>query len=816
MSCNLIKVFNGEKIARAITNVEEYIALRNSPGNLARLEKARKGDKNSKRFLVQFNYSGYYPDGKVKGNQLPSRAFMFDIDDKAEFERITPILLADPVRWELLMLERSVNGGGHAIFYRTPGRTILECQVEKSIELQCEMDNNAHDINRVCFATSSQPEDLLYLNDALFKDVFESAKAKAEAKLLKERESNGEEQLPPSAHKANKHYRPWEDKGRAPVVVKRPAECKVEQGEKAEEQKSTEFATDYNGIPFQEIIDTYWELYSDNQQAPTQGNRNTSYYELAYNLRHLCGFNAEWLNAVIPDYAFDDTFGAEEKKQCIVNGVNAKQTAMTHKIKDVLKLIRERHQFDPNYIAAVDEAAELDITFYAKQLPALPQGLADAVSSVGDQLAMPVLFASFPAIGALATNVRIAVHGVYNTLNLMSYIAGDFASGKGSIDPVISQWMESIKDEDKFYLEEERAWREQARKNKNKKEQKEEPNNPVRFLTLNNTVANLADRLSKCRGLHAFSFTPEADTLAAKWKSGITDFSVMLRQAYDGSPYEREAKSVDAVNVHIDRLLWNVVMCGTPDALFRVVKNYTDGFLSRIAIARTPDNTFAPLPEHPQLLSEEGKNNIRVIADIIRLFQGDLELAALEEEGKRWLDVVRIETMKDNDAVTARARIRTCITAQRMVACVILCATAEEMVKKHGLVEVEELLKRSPEAWRPIAEKIGKKKEILDTFGIFADYMIENSMAFFHDLIEEAMTSKEYLGTKHSGPHRKTKTIFSELPKVFTFGQAFATFRKKKPASTEMSVKKAIYRWEQQGLVEKTGNASYQKLEDKI
>ena len=53
----------------------------------------------------------------------------------------------------------------------------------------------------------------------------------------------------------------------------------------------------------------------------------------------------------------------------------------------------------------------------------------------------------------------------------------------------------------------------------------------------------------------------------------MCDFSVMLRQAYDGTPYNREAKSADAVNVHIEKLLWNVVMCGTPDALYRVITN---------------------------------------------------------------------------------------------------------------------------------------------------------------------------------------------------------------------------------------------------
>ena len=84
----------------------------------------------------------------------------------------------------------------------------------------------------------------------------------------------------------------------------------------------------------------------------------------------------------------------------------------------------------------------------------------------------------------------------------------------------------------------------------------------------------------------------------------------MLRQAYDGTSYEREARSAEAVNVHIDRLLWNVVMCGTPDALYRVVNNYTDGFQSRITVARTPDNTFTPLTDNLYVLTERQRDRI--------------------------------------------------------------------------------------------------------------------------------------------------------------------------------------------------------------
>ena len=207
---------------------------------------------------------------------------------------------------------------------------------------------------------------------------------------------------------------------------------------------------------------------------------------------------------------------------------------------------------------------------------------------------MPALVAICPVIGTLATGVKISVHGRYNSLNLISYIAGDFASGKGSIDPLIASWTKEMKQMDKVYLQQEEDWRAKKRAAKNKKEQPEEPKLPIRILTLNNTVANLADRLSNTEGKHAFSFTPEADTVAQKWRSGLSDFSVMLRQAYDGTSYEREAKSADAVNVHIDRLLWNVTMCGTPDALYRVVSKYSCGKNTRQYVCRSHRKPVCP------------------------------------------------------------------------------------------------------------------------------------------------------------------------------------------------------------------------------
>ena len=209
MSCYLIKVENGHKVARSITSEEEYRKIRGSYEQKANLRLAREGNDGAKRRLVQFNYSGHYPQGVVKGTKLPSRAFGFDLDDKQDFEKAAKLMLQDPEKYGLLMLERSARQGGHAVCKREMGKTILENQVRIAKMMECEMDTSAHDINRVYFTTSADADDLLYLSPELFKDDYEEAAVAAEGKVLEEREKYGQEELPSGAHKANKHYKPW-------------------------------------------------------------------------------------------------------------------------------------------------------------------------------------------------------------------------------------------------------------------------------------------------------------------------------------------------------------------------------------------------------------------------------------------------------------------------------------------------------------------------------------------------------------------------------------------------------------------------------
>ena len=832
MSCYLIKVENGHKVARSITSEEEYKQLRGSNEQKANLRLARAGNDAAKRRLVQFNYSGHYPQGVVKGMKLPSGAFGFDMDEPEAFAKAAKLLLKEPDRYGLLMLERSARQGGHAVFEREKGKTVLENQVRIATMLKCEMDTSAHDINRVYFTTTSDDEDLLFLSPRLFKDEYDEAAVAAEGKVLEERERYGQEELPEGAHKANKHYEPWKEefkkdsqgvfKGQEFKNSKISTSAASTSAASTSSTSTTSAAQDnYLGIPYGEIIKKWWQMYNDGQE-PMRSNRNTLTFELAVNLRHICGFDPNLLAQIIPCY---DGFPEQEKMACINSALNEKITQMPKRLKDVLSAIRQERMKQGNagggsaadneaLVNALDEANAKDDLFYYNALPKLPQGIRDSISAVGPALALPVITAICPAIGMLATGVKVSVHGKMNSLNLISYIAGDFASGKGSIDPVIDAWTSEVKEMDKMYQQKEDEWRAKKRAAKNKKEQPEEPKLPVRCLTLNNTVANLAERLANTEGKHAFSFTPEADTVAQKWKSAMSDFSVMLRQAYDGTSYEREARSADAVNVHIDRLLWNVVMCGTPDALYRVVSNYTDGFQSRIIVAKTPDNTFTPLSDNMYVMNERQRDRIIQIAHLLPLMSGEVVLPKLEDKGREWLEQIRLETMKNDDKVKARQRFRICPTTMRMMTCIMLCKVLETLIQKHGFNGAEKQLKESPDLWKGMLVKT-QTPTMLNVFDVLADYQLDNALYFFRSRIEDAFSSKNYCSQSAYDRSRRGKndSIFERLDVTFTFEQAEQqSIALKGATATHETVKQMLKNWKRQGLICVLPDMRYQKV----
>ena len=769
---------DGVKMMRPIHTREEYVALRNGGEQRQLVQRIRGGEDGLKHKLLQMNYSCLpNDDGSLKGSKRMSTTVGMDIDfvppkelSAAEQQawlsermvRVPELVMSKKDELGLQMFERSATKGYHLVFSRRP-----ELSQEENLKWASELlgvayDAQAKDITRVFFSTTEA--ELIYLDD----DIFDVS----------------------AAPKAN-------HRGQAPQC---PA-SRVQMD--ASPHDSPQFPTYYHGIPFKDIIKKYWEV-NNNGYEPTEGDRDTLTYQLACDLRHICGKNFAWLDQVIPCY---DGFPIEQKREKIKNALASEYNGFPMRLRRVLDAFSADKT--PHLLDSLDNNNSEDT-----RLPKMPQGVKESIDAVGPLLAMPVVTAICPCIGTLATGVTLDVHGQKKGLNLISYIAGDFASGKGGIDPVVEAWMSEVQALDKMYQMQEDEWRAKKRAAKNKKEQPEEPKLPVRCLTLNNTVANLAERLANTEGKHAFSFTPEADTVAQKWKSTMSDFSVMLRQSYDGTKYEREARSADAVNVHIDKLLWNVCMCGTPDALYRVVNNYTDGFQSRIAVARTPDNTFAPLEDKPYVLTDRQRDRIQQIAHLLPLMYGEVVLPKLEAKGREWVERIRLETMKNDDRTRARQRFRVCVTAQRMTCCLMLCKVCETLIQKHGLTGAETKLKQQPNLWRELLLK-AQTPTMLEAYDVIADSLLENALYFFRDRIENAFLSRDYAGGQYGERQKRGKndSIFERLDIQFTFEQAMQHSVAVKGAKVNHNtVRQMLKNWRKQKLVVLEEDGHYRKL----
>ena len=800
MSVYIVYKQNGVKMMRPVLTREEYVKLRNSGFQRENVARIRQGDEALKASLVQMNYSCLpNADGTLKGSRTQSTTVGMDIDFKApqglsadeqpqwlaqQMAGVPSLVMGKREQLGLLMLERSATKGYHLVFRRRPELSQEDNLRWASQLLGVAYDNKAKDITRVFFTTTGDEGDLLFLDDEIFK--------------MAEPAGNSEK-----AEKPEKAAKP-EDAAK-PEKAEKPEDA-------AQAATARQYPSDYHGIPFADIIRKYWEV-NNRGFEPTKGDRDTLTYQLACDLRHICGRSFEWLDQVIPCY---DGFPLEEKRAKIKSALASELNGFPMRLRNVLNALQMED--GRCKMEDVDEPSDADdeqfsIVNSQFSIKRMPQGIRDSIEAVGPQLAMPVVTAVCPCIGMLATGVKMDVHGQQKGLNLIAYIAGDFASGKGSIDPVVGAWMSEVEALDEMYLTQEKEWRDRKVAAKNKKDQPEEPRLPVRFVTLNNTVAKLAERLANTDGKHAFSFTPEADTVAQKWRSAMSDFSVMLRQSYDGSKFDREAKSVDAVSVHIKHLLWNVTMCGTPDALYRVVHNYTDGFQSRIAVARTPDNTFAPLDDKPPVMTDRQRQRIQQIAHLLPLLQGDVVLPKLEAKGRQWLERIRLESMKNDDRTRARQRIRICVTAQRMTCCLMLCKVCETLIQKHGMSGAETMLKQSPNLWKEMLLKT-QTPTMLDAYDVIADSLLENALYFFRDRIENAFKSRNYAG--QSGERQKrgrNDTIYERLDVQFTYEQAMQhTVAVKGAEVTTNTVRQMLKNWRKQGLVVLEQNGKYRKV----
>ena len=304
----------------------------------------------------------------------------------------------------------------------------------------------------------------------------------------------------------------------------------------------------------------------------------------------------------------------------------------------------------------------------------------------------------------------------------------------------------------------------------------------------------------------------EIDEINGKWSGGDkVMLSVMLRKAFDAAEFHKRAKSSDAAKCHRKHLKWNVAITGTDDSLMRFMTQYTDGLQSRLALGSMPDNTYLP-KTNAVTLKESEVENIKNVARVLRAMSGDLILPKLDKVSDDWTEGIRVEALKNNDKVLARARMRDHVIAMRIVCCIMLCAVAEKLIKKHGVEGAEEMLKND----KGLLQKMMKREQtpaMMETYKVIADYIIDNDLYFFREKLENAYKkSEERIKMGLRVIRGKNDSIYSRLPQMFSHAELVAEARKiKGPDVTDNAIKQIIKNWKASGLIVPEGD-KFKKL----
>ena len=668
---------NGAKIMRPVLNREEYLALRSSNKQLAMLKAVRSGDEAKKRRLVQMNYSCLPgDDGVLKGCTRMSTTVGMDIDHVPP-EQMQPLcerILAKKDELGLQMLEKSAREAGyHLVFRRRPELSQQQNLEWASGVLEVPYDAGAKDITRVFYSTSAEPEDLIYLDDGIFEreEVFEGER-------VKDLGTNSwtSQAAKPSVTNLHELDNSVEDSADDKKIIR----------DNSRDSCQKEFPTEYHGIPFTEILKKYWEVNNGGFE-PTEGDRDTLTFQLACDLRHICGRNADWLDQVIPCY---DGFTEEEKRQKIANALASKYEGMPQRLKSVLDVLGT----DSRGFNNKDTALSAD-----KNSVSLKESRVNPCQNIDSQLwewgaQIEGMMEDFPLLkdickglkknqypaamfvggGLLMTLMTRCTYRFYHRpeelrrLNNSTLIIGDPASGKSFATRLFKLLASPIVAADKVGKDAINAYREQMRTKGANKEKPKKPKVIVRIHPARTSnaqfIQDMVNSVEEVDGqpmqLHMLTFDTELDNTVSVQKGGswIDKFSMELKAFHneeDGQAYSNNDSILQDFIV-----TWNFIYTGTPIALKKKVneQNFGSGLATRLTCIPLPATNFQMMSRE-STLDYDSDNRLKEWALKLDKTKGELSLQKIVDELYDWT-ARRMMDAADNDSRADEMLLKRC------------------------------------------------------------------------------------------------------------------------------------------------------------
>ncbi len=572
---------------RPVLNREEYLRLRNGGHQKSNLSRIRQGEVKLKGDLVQMNYSCLpNEDGTLKGSKTASMSVCMDIDFKApeglsedekkawlseQMAKVPEMVLSKKDELVPLMLERSATKGYHLAFRRRPDLNQEENLKWASDLLGIKYDDQAKDITRVYFTTTADAEELLYLDDEIFSVAALQCCSSGDS-------SSGQDE---------RLFRP-------PLTPPNSGgeSCAQDEVRVSPRHSDANYPDAYNGMPYEEIIEKYWELYNGGKK-PVEGDRNALTFELAVTIRSICGYSLEHLMSVIPNYWNLESDTPEQRKanetewrQTIENALKEPRKGMPLRLKQVLQALKSQSGV---------KACGGTLTSPPPMPKRLPPLIKLLTKNVPWFYKPAVASAVFPALGAHLHGVKFRYwDNVLHEATFMHILVGIQSIGKGCIKEPIEYVMEDIRLRDQPNREREAEWKQKNPAAKQKKDPR--PTD----ICIQMLIDNLTDAVFNQRIVdvnrngerYIYTKVDEIEALKKVTSKGTVDeVGLLIRKAFDNSLAGQERVGADSVS-GIAPLRWNFNASTTPPnarKFFRKMVN--DGTVSRLDVATIIINT---------------------------------------------------------------------------------------------------------------------------------------------------------------------------------------------------------------------------------
>ena len=583
-----------------------------------------------KKQLPIITFNAYFEGQRKNELASPSGAYMVDLDGiDNPFQLYSDRICGRKDELGIVYVGMTPSRHGLRIVAkcRPEFSTIAECQHWMGDQIGCQCDDACKDFARASYVV---PDSYHYYLDAkaMFIDdsevIYEVKKEEAKMK----RESPAQ---PPAISTTENADTP-----------------------------SADLQTSYNGIPLADIAHQ-WLLLSGGE--PTEGARNTRLHALAFEMRHITDFNESVLLSALPRYGLPEG----EMRSLIHSACTASRSVgMPKKLKQVLELLSPDGGTPFDNETDVEPSPQSTLAALCSSLPPLPPLIQQVVRTAPADFKPATILCQLPILGTLASRLRARyLDGNLHSPSFQVSLEAPQASGKSFMMRLVQLELAPILARDEEAYLEERAYSEKAKMmgSKYTPEQRQEmlgprPQGIVRCIPPTASITKMLMRMDNAHGLHLFSVSEEIDTVTKAFKRGFSNYSDLLRVAFDngryGQDYASDTSFSGVVNVY-----YNTLFSGTPKAMCRFYPDVEDGLVSRVTFVTLPDQLGKPMPVWGELSEKERREVQRQIArlDAVSLVEDTvqhehpLQLCFLNEALQHWLDSQRQLVNQTRDRV---------------------------------------------------------------------------------------------------------------------------------------------------------------------